>query len=236
MSEETAVDKDSTYEGTLMDQELSDYDGEQQPPESDAADAPEGSPSEHDDEAVVEKRLRDTQAKVTELAEQLKAAQGQLQVLQQPREEPFDEEKFIDEFIGGEEAYDKYRDDPGLLAKDLARKMLHHQAHVLVERDQYWENRLSELQNGIRTKSPDYEQYADTIKEFEDQFDLSGMTPEDKIKLAKMAKGNQKPVKAPPPGPSARKGGGAAPKSSAPPGYFEMLGLVGERKANNTLL
>lgn len=237
MSDENAVLEDSVEDNTLLDQEQDSSDGEQQPLGDEAAGASQETPPEHDGEAVVDKRLRDTQAKVTELAEQLKAAQSQLQVLQQPREEPFDEDKFIDDFIGGESAYERYRDDPALLAKDLAKKMLYHQAQVLVERDKYWESKLGDLQNGLRTKDPEYQQYADVISEVESQFDLSKMLPEDKIKLAKMIKGGkQSSVKAPPPGPSARKGSQVAPKTAAPAGYFEMLGLAGDKKVNNTLL
>lgn len=238
MANDNAAPEDSVDVNTLLGQEQQQSSGEQQPVDESAAGSSQENQSANDNEAVVEKRLRDTQAKVTELAEQLKAAQTQLQVLQQPREEPFDEEKFIDNFIGGEEAYNKYRDDPALLAKDLAKKMLYHQAQVLVDRDKYWEKRLTDLTNGLRTKDPEYAQYANEIKEFEERFDLSGMTPEDKIAFAKMIRGSRgsKAPHAPPPGPSARKAGSAPKPSHVPAGYLEMLGLAGEGRNDNTLL
>lgn len=233
MSDQNAGFEDSG-DTTLMTQEQGNEADEQQFADTNAADASQENPSETN-EAVVEKRLRDTQAKITELAEQLKLANAKLEMVNAPREEPFDEGKFIDDFVGGEDAYNKYRDDPALLAKDLTAKMLRHQASILTERDKHWEGKLNQAINGLKTQNPEYAKYAAELKEFEDNFDLSGMTPEDKIKLAKMVsvkRGNA----APPPGPSARKAAGPVKKSSAPSGYFEMLGLAGEGKMDNTLL
>ena len=128
MAESMTDQQDSGDESTLLTQEQDLAPGLQQPDAQLAADSDdESSQSESGNEAV-EKRLRDTQAKVTELAEQLKAAQYQLAGQSQRREEPFDEEKFIDNFVGGEEAYNRYRDDPALLAKDLTKKLLYHNA------------------------------------------------------------------------------------------------------------
>lgn len=237
MANQNAASEDSVDVNTLLGQEQQQSIGEQQLIDESAADSSQENQSANDNEAVVEKRLRDTQAKVTELAEQLKAAQTQLQVLQTPREEPFDEEKFIDNFVGGEEAYNKFRDDPALLAKELTKKMLHHQAQVLVDRDRYWERRFNDLVTGIKTKDPEYTQVASEIKEFEERFDLSGMTPEDKIAFAKMIRGARgKAPNAPPPGPSARKASAAQKPSNMPAGYLEMLGLAGEARNDNTLL
>lgn len=236
MSDQNAGYGDSVSDDTLLTQEQDGSTGEQQLDEYTAADASQENPSDNDNEAVVEKRLRDTQAKVTELAEQLKLAQAKLEMVNQPREEPFDETKFIDDFVGGEEAYNKYRDDPALLAKDLTAKMLRHQANILIERDKHWESKLNQAVNGLKTRDPEYAKYAEELKEFEDNFDLSGMTPEDKIKLAKMVQGKRGGGKTPPPGPAARKAAAPIRRTSAPAGYFEMLGLAGEGKLDNTLL
>lgn len=234
MSDQNAGLEDSG-DATLLAQEQAGYADEQQSAGDAAAGASSENPPESN-EAVVEKRLRDTQAKITELAEQLKLANAKLEMVKEPREAPFDESKFIDDFVGGEEAYNKYRDDPALLAKDLAAKMLRHQASVLVERDRYWEGKLNQAVNGLKTQNPEYAKYATELKEFEDNFDLSGMTPDDKIKLAKMVQARRGGNSAPPPGPTARKAAAPARKTSAPIGYFEMLGLAGENKTENTLL
>ena len=232
-----AGEQDSVSVDTLLAQEHQSYMDPQQSVDANAAGSSQENQPENDIEAVTDKRLRDTQAKVTELAEQLKAAQAQLQVLNQPRVEPFDEEKFIDEFVGGEEAYNKFRDDPALLAKELSRKFLHHNAQVLVERDRHWENKLNSVLNTFKTKDPEYTKIADEIKEFEDNFDLSGMTPEDKIKFAKMIQGKRGTSRqTPPPGPSARRSSAPVKNSNVPSGYLEMLGLAGEAKNDNTLL
>ena len=233
MSDQNAGFEDSG-DTTLMTQEQGNEADEQQFADTNAADASQENPSETN-EAVVEKRLRDTQAKITELAEQLKLANAKLEMVNAPREEPFDEGKFIDDFVGGEDAYNKYRDDPALLAKDLTAKMLRHQANLLTERDKHWESKLNQAVNGLKTQNPEYAKYAAELKEFEDNFDLSGMTPEDKMKLAKMVSAKRGNA-APPPGPSARKAAGPVKKSSAPNGYFEMLGLAGEGRMDNTLL
>lgn len=232
-----AGEQDSVDVNTLLAQEQQSYMDPQQSVNADAAGSSQENQPENDIEAVTDKRLRDTQAKVTELAEQLKAAQAQLQVLNQPRVEPFDEEKFIDDFVGGEEAYNKFRDDPALLAKELTKKMLYHNAQVLVDRDRYWENKLNDVLNAVKTKDPEYTKYAEDLREFEENFDLSGMTPEDKVKLAKMIHGKRGGSRqAPPPGPSARRSSAPVKNSNVPNGYLEMLGLAGEAKENNTLL
>lgn len=229
---------DSGEDATLLTQEQEDTSGLQQPEGSPAADSGDESIQSEDANEAVEKRLRDTQAKVTELAEQLKAAQHHLSSQTQQREEPFDEEKFIDNFVGGEEAYNKYRDDPALLAKDITKKFLYHNAQVLADRDRYWRTQLDTVVNGIKTEKPEYAQFAPEIKEFEENFDLSGMTVEDKVKLAKMVRGKRGGSGVtPPPGPRAsRSSATSARKSAAPAGYFELLGLAGEPKNENTLL
>lgn len=230
-----AGEQDSVVD-TLLAQESNSSADEQQFAQGSAADSSQETQSDNDNEAVTDKRLRDTQAKVTELAEQLKAAQAQLQVISQPRVEPFDEEKFIDEFIGGEEAYNKFRDDPAILAKELTKKQLRHNAYVLADIERRFEERLNAVVNGMKTQDPEYTKYAEEIREFEENFDLSGMTVEDKVKFAKMIQGKKSGRSAPPPGPSARKASAPAKPSNVPAGYLEMLGLVGEGRNDNTLL
>ena len=231
-----AGEQDSVDLNTLLAQESDSGADLQQSAQDSAAGSSQETQPENDIEAVTEKRLRDTQAKVTELAEQLKAAQAQLQVITQPRVEPFDEEKFIDEFIGGEEAYNKFRDDPAVLAKELTKKQLRHNAHVLADIERRFEEKLNAVVNGMKVKDPEYTKYAEEIREFEDNFDLSGMTPEDKIKFAKMIQGRKSGRSAPPPGPSARKASAPVKSSNVPAGYLEMLGLAGEGRNDNTLL
>jgi hypothetical protein len=236
MSNNQDAGEQDSVENTLLAQEQTDDSGLQQPETDTAADSSQENQSDNDNEAVVEKRLRDTQAKVTELAEQLKAAQSQLQVISQPRVEPFDEDKFIDEFIGGDDAYNKFRDDPAILAKELAKKFMRHNAHVIADIDRRWEERLSGITNSMKTKDPEYVKYAEELKDIEENFDLSGMTTDDKVKLAKMIQSKRTGRPAPPPGPSARKSSAPVKPSNVPAGYLEMLGLAGDAKNNNTLL
>jgi len=232
-----ADEQDSVGDNTLLVQEQESDSGEQQPDSGTAADSSQENQSETGNEAVVEKRLRDTQAKVTELAEQLKSAQSQLQVISQPRVEPFDEDKFIDEFIGGDEAYNKYRDDPAILAKELAKKFMRHNAHVIADIDKRWEERLNGVMNTMKTKDPEYAKYAEELKDIEESFDLSGMSADDKVKLAKMISSKRSGNRpAPPPGPAARRAPANIKPSNVPAGYLESLGLAGEQQNNNTLL
>jgi hypothetical protein len=233
---QNADEQDSVGDNTLLVQEQESEAGEQQPVDDSAADSSQENQSETGNEAVVEKRLRDTQAKVTELAEQLKVAQSQLQVISQPRVEPFDEDKFIDEFIGGDDAYNKFRDDPAILAKELSKKFMRHNAQVIADIDKRWEQRLNGVMNTMKTKDPEYVKLAEELKEIEDAFDLSGMSTDDKVKLAKMISSKRTGRPAPPPGPSARKVATQTRPSSVPAGYLESLGLAGESKNNNTLL
>jgi hypothetical protein len=84
MSDQNAGFEDSG-DTTLMTQEQGNEADEQQFADTNAAGASEENPPENN-EAVVEKRLRDTQAKITELAEQLKLANAKLEMVNAPRE------------------------------------------------------------------------------------------------------------------------------------------------------
>jgi hypothetical protein len=238
MLDEQNADQEDSGDATLLSQEQPEASGQPQADAQVAAGSPETeNQPESNDVAVMDKRLRDTQAKVTELAEQLKAAQLSLASSQQQREEPFDEEKFIDQFIGGEEAYAKYRDDPALGVRDLARKMLYHQAKVALDLKEQMAQQIAAVQNGYTARTPEYAEYANDIKEIEDNFDLSAMSADDKVKLAKIMRGKRGGNSVtPPPGPQARRASAPAKRTNAPAGFFESLGLVDGARNDNTLL